>query len=159
MGGRSGGTAEGQDLPCGKRLLGRFGEGEDGRVEEARVQEGFLVAGGVGPGEISWGQMAESSGLIGTSELAGPIIKGGAYVGAVQGEGREDDAIGSRGVPDDFVSFWWMLASRGKRQVRLYMATRLKVRIEPREWPTWTILEKGRGTFGRWPRRSIIVSS
>ena len=83
MGGRGGRTAEGEDLARGERLLGRFGEGKDGRVEEAGVQEGFLVASGVGPGEISGGEMAESWGLIGPSQLAGPIVEGCAYVRGV----------------------------------------------------------------------------
>lgn len=96
---RGRGTAQGEDLARGERLLGRFREAEDARVEEPRVEEGLLVGAGVGPGEVAGGETAESPGLVAAGQLAGPCVEGCGYVGEVQREGGEDQAVAGGGVP------------------------------------------------------------
>lgn len=69
--------------------------------------------------------MSESSGLVVTGQLAAPGVEGCVYVGEVQGEGCEDQAVAGGGVPEGFVSLYGFLTSRGRKPVRLYIAARL----------------------------------
>ena len=103
-GDRGRGPAEGEDLARGEGLLGRFGEAQDARVEEAGVEVSPSVAGGVVPGDVAVGEVAEASGLVAAGEFAGEDVKSWGDVGEVLGEGCEDQAVAGGGVPEGFVS-------------------------------------------------------
>lgn len=78
----------------------RLGISEDGRVEEAGVEEGSLIAGGIGPGEISRWETSESFGLVVAGQFAGPNVVGCGYGGSILGEGCEDEPVAGGRVPD-----------------------------------------------------------
>ena len=94
----------------------RLGVAEDGRVEEAGVEEGPFVAGGVGPGEISRRETSEPFGLVVAGQLAGPDVVGCGYGGGILGEGREDEPVAGRWVPDIPLSVYkvFSIKSSGK---------------------------------------------
>ena len=93
-------ATKGEDLTRSKRLLGRLGELKNCWVEETWIKEGFFIAAGVRPGKVTGGEVSKSPGLIITSQLACPSVKGWIYVSEVLGEGCEDQAITGGGVPN-----------------------------------------------------------